>query len=145
MKLKKIINNTKGFSLVEIIIIIAILAVIITIATPNVIMHMNNSKKTTDVSNADLVARLIIKSIADADTITTINNISADGELSLSNTNPHIKSAIDELQNLPKPIYNNGSLSDSFYVEIKTDGIVKVYADSSGNIELYPDIHSDWK
>lgn len=56
-KLKKM--NNKGFSLIELIIVIAIMAVLVAVIAPNLTSYIGNSKKKTDNSNADSIEAVI--------------------------------------------------------------------------------------
>lgn len=60
--------NNKGFSLVELIIVIAIMAVLVGILAPQYLKYVNNSKVSTDVSNAEQIATTINVAVSDSDT-----------------------------------------------------------------------------
>ncbi len=51
--------NNKGFSLIELIIVIAIMAVLVAVIAPNLTSYLGNSKKKTDNSNADTIEGVI--------------------------------------------------------------------------------------
>ena len=63
-KMKKRINN-EGFSLVELIIVIAIMAVLVGFLAPQYLKYVHNSKVSMDISNADEIAAAINTAIAD--------------------------------------------------------------------------------
>lgn len=63
--MKKEMNN-KGFSLVELIIVIAIMAVLVGILAPQYLKYVNNSKVSTDVTNAQEMATAFNTAIADS-------------------------------------------------------------------------------
>lgn len=60
--------NNKGFSLVELIIVIAIMAVLVGILAPQYLKYVNNSKVSTDISNAEQLATTINVAVSDSDT-----------------------------------------------------------------------------
>lgn len=51
-------NNT-GFSLIELIIVVAILAVLIGIIAPQFIQYVNKSKRAVDVNNANEIVKAL--------------------------------------------------------------------------------------
>ena len=46
-------KNNKGFSLVELIIVIAIMAVLVTVIVPTMFQYIEKSKRAVDIQNAD--------------------------------------------------------------------------------------------
>lgn len=66
--MKKIKSNNKGFSLIELIIVIAIMAVLVAIIAPNLTKYLGSSKTQTDKKNLDEVESQIKNCISDAST-----------------------------------------------------------------------------
>ena len=62
MKMKK---NNKGFSLVELIIVIAIMAVLIGLLAPQYLKFVKESKVSTDITNAEAIASAVNVAVAD--------------------------------------------------------------------------------
>ena len=60
--------NNKGFSLIELIIVIAIMAVLVAIIAPNLTKYLGKSKKQTDESNLDEIKKQTKNAISDAST-----------------------------------------------------------------------------
>ena len=58
-------KDNKGFSLVELIIVIAIMAVLVGLLAPQYIKYVNNSKVSTDISNGQEVATVFNVGYAD--------------------------------------------------------------------------------
>ena len=65
--MKKTTNN-KGFSLIELIIVIAIMAVLVAIIAPNLTKYLGSSKSKTDDKNLDEVKQQVMNAISDAQT-----------------------------------------------------------------------------
>ena len=66
--MKKITKNNKGFSLIELIIVIAIMAVLVAIIAPNLTKYLGSSKQKTDKKNADEIASQVQTCITDYET-----------------------------------------------------------------------------
>lgn len=65
--MKKEMNN-KGFSLVELIIVIAIMAVLMGVLAPQYLKYVKKSKISTDITNAENIATAVNAEIADGET-----------------------------------------------------------------------------
>jgi len=61
-------KSNRGFSLVEIIIVIAIMAILIAIIAPNLTKYLGKSKEKTDLKNADEIAVQLHNCITDYET-----------------------------------------------------------------------------
>ena len=57
--------NNKGFSFVELIIAIAILAIMAGVLAPQLIKYIDSSRKSTDVQNAQAIATAVNIALAD--------------------------------------------------------------------------------
>jgi len=60
--------NNKGFSLIELIIVIAIMAILVAIIAPNLTKYLGKSKAKTDKKNSDEIAQQIQTAITDYET-----------------------------------------------------------------------------
>ncbi len=63
-------KNNKGFSLVELIIVIAIMAILVAILAPQFLKYVENSRNTADIANAREITNAVIAYIADSETET---------------------------------------------------------------------------
>ena len=61
-------GENKGFSLIELIIVIAIMAVLVAVIAPNLTKYLGSSKKQTDKKNLDEVHSQALNCISDAAT-----------------------------------------------------------------------------
>lgn len=57
-------KDNKGFSLIELIIVISIMAVLVAIIAPNLTKYLSSSKKKTDISNIDTIRGVIEQACA---------------------------------------------------------------------------------
>ncbi len=57
--------NNKGFSLVELIVVIAIMAVLVGVLAPQFIKYVESSRRSTDISNAQNIQSAVLADIAD--------------------------------------------------------------------------------
>ena len=74
-------KNNNGFSLVELIIVIAIMAVLVGVLAPQFIKYVEQSRRSRDISTAQEVREAVLADIAD-------NSITGSGTLSASSGHP---------------------------------------------------------
>ncbi len=55
--MKKILSSNKGFSLIELIVVIAILGVLVGVAAPNLIGYVHKTRVSADIANLETVKR----------------------------------------------------------------------------------------
>jgi type IV pilus assembly protein PilA len=70
--------NNKGFSLVELIIVIAIMAILVGVLAPQFIKYVEQSRESTDISSIDEVKKAVETYVADYNPGGTIT-VAADG------------------------------------------------------------------
>ncbi len=78
-------NANKGFSLVELIIVIAIMAVLVGVLAPQFVKQVERSKQATDMDNVQAIKTAIEAAAAD-DTITLPATITITGGTTISST-----------------------------------------------------------
>ncbi|HHV73760.1 MAG TPA: prepilin-type N-terminal cleavage/methylation domain-containing protein [Thermoanaerobacterium sp.] len=119
---KALNKDEKGFTLIELIVVIAILGILAAIAVPNVTKIFNNSKSKADISNAAVIGHAAETYYIDQTT---------------NNANPNLNITPDDLVNggyLNKaPVDQYGG---KFVINFDSNGKVTV-TDSKGN-QLYP-------
>ena len=72
-------KDNKGFSLVELIIVIAIMAVLVGVLAPQYLKYVNNSKVSTDISNAQEIATAVNVAFADDQYSADVASITGSG------------------------------------------------------------------
>ena len=135
--MKKKLNN-KGFSLVELIVVIAIMAVLIGLLAPQFIKYVNRSRYGTDVKNGQEIATVAQTLIADRVISGTVQEFK--GGSVVFNLAKNSKLVSEE----PKSKVDGKT---GFYVSCDPDtGEVKVYAQKNDpNFMVYPDLGSEYK
>ena len=127
-------KNNKGVSLVELIIVIAIMAVLLGVVSVNFVRYYNKACVTTDVTNAKEMAKQIEAAISGKDGINVPAEIRGTGGTAVS--------GVDGLAVLPysKKDKNAEWVFNTTFgngvVEIKLDGYL-IYPDGGGDNEYY--------
>ena len=140
-------KNNKGFSLVELIIVIAIMAILAGALAPALIKYIAKSRRSTDVSNAQTIATAVTNALsvekaydaASGNDVVTIEPDQAGGGLASGNDfQKEIGSQLGSSKYKPK--YDKGK---KFIVTLSSDkSTFTVTVDSS---ELYPDVCAEYK
>lgn len=147
-------KNNKGFSLVELIIVIAIMAILVGVLAPQFAKYLGKSKTATDVQNAQQMASAISAQWAEDQTLTNDNDkklpTTAGTVYDVSTKSTDANSAEAKIQEVigGNPQVKAGS-GNKFFVKWDANGNVTVYVGADkehATITLYPDVtaDSDW-
>lgn len=112
-------NNNKGFSLVELIIVIAIMVILVAVIAPQYLKFVNNSRVSADIQTA-------------ADMATAINVAVADGKAPFSAANTVDWSKVDNMTAAPASKFGTTWA-------INGDNTVGVTSITLDGDEIYPD------
>ena len=72
--------NNKGFSLVELIVVIAIMVVLVAVLAPVFTKYVEQSRRSTDVTNAQSIAESVLADVADGAKDSSGNDLIQDGQ-----------------------------------------------------------------
>lgn len=146
-------KNNKGFSLVELIIVIAIMAILAGALAPALIKYINKSRRSTDVQNADSLRTALQTALSDPDaadaSAANSTTVQAASTITSGNTDKFLSevytivgSATLKTKYAPKGGPSAGQ-GFGFTVDQATNE-VKVYADTAGSYELSPSTCTQW-
>ncbi|WHH59665.1 type II secretion system protein [Petroclostridium sp. X23] len=149
-KFRKILKNNKGFSLIELIVVIAILGVLAGVAAPNVIRYVNNARVNADIANGALIANALQGAIAEGFTLAPAAD-DTDGTKAVSTDSAVLTGTIltapdatatelvpTFLQTMPTPQEDG---FDAFRYTYTSTGTLTVYKANTANdngVQLYP-------
>lgn len=125
--------NNKGFSLVELIIVVAIMAILAGVMIPQFVKYLNNSKKSADLSQAEQIANAVSSLYAEDMTkdATSRSGLVYDGtSQAVTGT---VAASLNMGTSQPKSKVTGGSFQYSLN---SSNGEVHVYID---NFPVYPD------
>ena len=127
-------NNNKGFSLVEIIIVISIMAVLLGVITPALIRYLQKSRIIRDERNLDIVRESIETVLSNEDFYEDLADssvvINEDGTISINNTKISSEEKTKVTKELTDVLNNNKIEMSSFRYNSKKiifkviDGVV---------------------
>lgn len=157
-KNKKKLNN-KGFSLVELIIVIAIIAILAGALAPQLIKYLDKSRKASDIQTAQTIATAVNAALADEEAYDVAETLTLSQVYSATTTDSYYKfaKAIKEIlgDNRPTPKYNKSTYVD-FVIDIDIDDTTKevrigigtrnsTSSDIATGSEIYPNIGDNYK
>lgn len=137
--------NNKGFSLVELIVVIAIMAVLVGVLAPTLIKNVEKSRESTDLQNLDTIRGAVVTTLSDETVAakipassTTYQLDTTNVALSLTNgtasddfTNAFNAKIKDSLSKVGKLKSGNAVAAGNIFVTIDSNSAVTVYIASS--------------
>ncbi|WP_271628601.1 prepilin-type N-terminal cleavage/methylation domain-containing protein [Caldicellulosiruptor sp. DIB 104C] len=139
---KQVNSKHKGFTLIEMVIVVAIIAILIAIAVPQVLKQINKSKIEADKANAKNIATAIQQWVSEGNVLNGTADWQKIQDKDPVNTGNGIQDYLGS--GLPKTKLRNG---DFYYQYDATNQVLKIGAqDSNGTVrELYPSPDPDYK
>ena len=149
-------KKNKGFSLVELIIVIAIMAILAGVLAPQFIKYIDNSKKSSDIQNAQMIASAVSAQVSE-DAVKGYTSFANGSEITYgTGTSDKISyQKVNATTSMKTVVGGEVSAkldkSKDFYVRVDKDANVIVYISSSTtastNDIIYPEIASgsSWK
>lgn len=116
-------KKTKGFTLIEIIVVISIIAILAFIAIPKFGNIQENAKQKADVATAKNIAMAINTELSKGESVTNIN-----GDI--------VKKYFNNEEIKQQALVDN-NLPNKFSVHIKSDGEIFIF---TGNRQVYPSL-----
>lgn len=138
-------KNNKGFSLVELIIVIAIMAILAGALAPALIKYINKSRKSTDIQNADSLRTAVQTALSNPDAADAAPSTFSATSITSSATDPFFKevfSIVGEGSALKTKYKGSVAVGTVFTVDVDmANNKVTVKA---GSTELSPSATGDW-
>lgn len=136
--------NNKGFSLVELIIVIAIMAVLIVVLAPQYLKYVEKSRNATDVTNATEIVTAIQVYAADPDVATGDVLSAGTSEITVNGTNTTWTDGINNLDKALKEagfdVSGSGSTASLATTCVSktawTSYIIEVTVESGGSVKF---------
>lgn len=138
--MKKKMNN-KGFSLVELIVVITILGVLVGIAIPQFLGYVDRTKRNSDVKNAQEIATVLMAEIAD--NATTVAALLGGG--SAVKTAKVEDALLGGKMKAPSVKLKSGEFFWATYKQDVSELKILVGAAATGAKELYPNVDASYK
>lgn len=126
--------GNKGFSLVELIVVIAIMAVLVGVLAPTLIGNIEKSRESKDIQNLSEIQRGIVTALADEDAYKSVKNgtytVKTDVGLSVESGDTGNLTGTtfnDTLKGIVKPVDMKSEAAEGKTIKATiTDGAVKV-------------------
>lgn len=141
-KTQKKLGN-KGFSLVELIVVIAIMAVLVGVLAPTLIRNVEKSRESTDIQNLDTIRTSVVTAMsneavaraADGGKNIKLSQIKAASDTDTTSLAALLKEELtqDDTVNVTMKSSNASAFGNEIYINISATGAVTVYVGKSDN------------
>lgn len=150
--MKRTKRNNKGFSLVELIIVIAIMAILAGVLAPQFVKYIGRSRTSTDIQNAQQIATALSAEFADTARATEVTqqvvsdaNSTKAWDDTTKDADANNRSQKDVFGGVPK-VKADSDYHFVYSITKSGEVTVSVTKDSTNLVELYPEVKagSDW-
>jgi type IV pilus assembly protein PilA len=105
-------KDNKGFSLVELIIVIAIMAVLVGVLAPQFIKYVEQSRRSRDIATAQEIREGVLAAIADG----KVTDSNAAGQLNSGSLTIGTGNAVDSISEVPTTVGNKVAVGSNFVI-----------------------------
>lgn len=150
--MKRTKRNNKGFSLVELIIVIAIMAILAGVLAPQFVKYIGRSRTSTDIQNAQQIATALSAEFADKARATEVTqqvvsdaNSTKAWDDTTKDADTDNRSQKDVFGGVPK-VKADSDYHFVYSITKSGEVTVSVTKDNTNLVELYPEVKagSDW-
>ncbi len=134
--MKKKMNNG-GFSLVELIIVIAIMAVLVGVLAPQFLKYVERARNSTDITNAQEITNAVIAYATDPNNTPEDGTITVNTELKCSPEGGFVENALKDAGIKGSTVCKSKTAWSEYtiHVTVSSNGIVDFEYGASGGVE----------